>query len=192
VMATFPGLGKPFLPAMSFSPVGITRADYTDSPSISKLCVESKPQRSQREQTKIKRDRTRLLIGLSLERSNRNIIVKIHNGKFGFIEPMLALAVTKLREGPAWSYELKFDGYRAIGVKATGPVRLFSRNGKDSLDGLHRSRALEALPDGTVEMARSSRTTPMAGLRSTSCRTGAPSPICTSTPSTYRHSGASL
>src|SRR5712675_1906729 len=84
---------KTFSSRVSFSPVGITGADYPDSPSISKLCVESKPQRSQREQTKIKRDRTRLLIGLSLERSNRNIIVKIHNGKFGFIEPMLALAV---------------------------------------------------------------------------------------------------
>jgi hypothetical protein len=30
---------------------------------------------------------------------------------------MLALAVTKLPEGPAWMYELKFDG-RALGLKA--------------------------------------------------------------------------
>jgi len=37
-----------------------------------------------------------------------------------FIEPMLALAVTKLPEGPAWTYELKFDGYRALGLKAIG------------------------------------------------------------------------
>jgi hypothetical protein len=36
-------------------------------------------------------------------------IVSIAKAKVGFIEPMLALAVTKLREGPAWSYELKFD-----------------------------------------------------------------------------------
>jgi hypothetical protein len=36
-------------------------------------------------------------------------IVSIAKAKDGFIEPMLALAVTKLREGPAWSYELKFD-----------------------------------------------------------------------------------
>jgi bifunctional non-homologous end joining protein LigD len=43
---------------------------------------------------------------------------------------MLAMAVTKLPEA-TWSYELKFDGYRAIGVKATGQVRLFSRNSKD-------------------------------------------------------------
>jgi ATP-dependent DNA ligase len=35
-----------------------------------------------------------------------------------FVEPMLALAVAKLPEGATWSYELKFDGYRAIGLKA--------------------------------------------------------------------------
>ena len=44
-----------------------------------------------------------------------------------FIEPMQCTPVQKLPEGPAWSYELKFDGYRAIGVKA-GRAHLFSRN----------------------------------------------------------------
>jgi hypothetical protein len=34
--------------------------------------------------------------------------LKIEKGRVGFIEPMLALAVTKLPEGPAWAYELKF------------------------------------------------------------------------------------
>ena len=55
----------------------------------------------------------------------------IAKAKVGFIEPMLALAVTKLPEGPAWAYELKFDGYRALGIKAAGKIRLLSRNGKD-------------------------------------------------------------
>jgi ATP-dependent DNA ligase len=45
--------------------------------------------------------------------------------KVEFIEPipMLALAVTKLPEGPAWSYERKFDGYRALGLKVNSRVR---------------------------------------------------------------------
>jgi bifunctional non-homologous end joining protein LigD len=50
--------------------------------------------------------------------------VNIAKGRVGFIEPMLAVAVTKLPEGPAWTYELKFDGYRALGVRANGKVRL--------------------------------------------------------------------
>jgi len=31
-----------------------------------------------------------------------------------FLEPMLCPAVEKLPEGPAWQYEVKLDGYRAI------------------------------------------------------------------------------
>ena len=46
------------------------------------------------------------------------VTLKIEKGRIGFVEPMLALPVTKLPEGRAWSYELKFDGYRALGVKA--------------------------------------------------------------------------
>ena len=42
-------------------------------------------------------------------------IVSIARAKVEFVEPMLALAVTTLPEGPAWSYELKFDGYRVSG-----------------------------------------------------------------------------
>ena len=57
--------------------------------------------------------------------------MKTEKGRVGFIEPMLALAVTKLPEGPAWAYELKFDGYRSLGLKTDGRVRLLSRNGKD-------------------------------------------------------------
>jgi ATP-dependent DNA ligase len=66
--------------------------------------------------------------------------VKTEKGRVGFIEPLLAVAVTKLPEGPAWAYELKFDGYRVIGMKAAGQVRLFSRNGKTSPNVSLRSR----------------------------------------------------
>jgi ATP-dependent DNA ligase len=48
-----------------------------------------------------------------------------------FIEPMLCLAVEKLPEGPAWQYEVKLDGYRAIGVKTKSGVELWSRNKRD-------------------------------------------------------------
>jgi DNA ligase D-like protein (predicted ligase) len=77
--------------------------------------------------------------------------VSIAKAKVGFIEPMLAVAVTKLPEGPAWSYELKFDGYRALGLKAAGRVRLLSRNGKDFTKRFASiAHALAALPDETV------------------------------------------
>jgi ATP-dependent DNA ligase len=36
--------------------------------------------------------------------------------KADFLEPMLSLAVVQLPEGSAWSYELKFDGYRALAL----------------------------------------------------------------------------
>ena len=67
------------------------------------------------------------------------------------VEPMLSLAVAKLPEGPEWIYEVKFDGYRAMGVKLDGRAQLLSRNGKNFTARFASiSRALEALPDGTV------------------------------------------
>src|SRR5450631_66471 len=68
-----------------------------------------------------------------------------------FVEPMLALAVAKLPEGASWSYELKFDGYRGIGLKAGGRVQLLSRNGKDFARRFASiAAAIEMLPDDTV------------------------------------------
>jgi len=37
--------------------------------------------------------------------------------KIRFVEPMYALAVRKLPEGPDWLYEIKFDGYRCLAGK---------------------------------------------------------------------------
>jgi ATP-dependent DNA ligase len=64
---------------------------------------------------------------------------------------MLCVAVKELPEGPRWEYELKLDGYRVLGLKGEGTVRLFSRNGSD-FSGRFPSvtRALEALPDETL------------------------------------------
>jgi heme/copper-type cytochrome/quinol oxidase subunit 1 len=39
-----------------------------------------------------------------------------------FIEPMESALVSKLPEGPDWTYEVKLDGYRAIGVKTVYPA----------------------------------------------------------------------
>jgi DNA ligase D-like protein (predicted ligase) len=68
-----------------------------------------------------------------------------------FVEPMLCVPVKELPEGPGWEYELKLDGYRALGLKSGGRARLFSRNGKD-FSGRFPSvtGALDALPDETL------------------------------------------
>jgi bifunctional non-homologous end joining protein LigD len=68
-----------------------------------------------------------------------------------FIEPMLCLAVEKLPEGPVWEYEVKLDGYRAIGVRTKTDVELWSRNKRDfSRRFRNVARALGALPVETV------------------------------------------
>jgi bifunctional non-homologous end joining protein LigD len=67
------------------------------------------------------------------------------------VEPMLSLAVVKIPEGSEWTYEVKFDGYRALGIKTNRSVRLLSRNGRDFTTRFASvARALESLPDETM------------------------------------------
>jgi ATP-dependent DNA ligase len=45
----------------------------------------------------------------------------------GFIETMDCLPVSKLPEGPMWTYEIKLDGYRLEVVRRGRDVTLYSR-----------------------------------------------------------------
>jgi DNA ligase D-like protein (predicted ligase) len=69
----------------------------------------------------------------------------------GFLPPMLLLQATALPEGPAWQYELKLDGYRALAFMRDGAVHLRSRNDKDFARRYPAIvRALAGLPDDTL------------------------------------------
>lgn len=68
-----------------------------------------------------------------------------------FIEPMLLLASPSLPEGSDWIYELKLDGYRAIGIKTRKGAQLRSRNNSDlNSDFPEIAEALSELPEETV------------------------------------------
>src|SRR5215510_4550767 len=68
-----------------------------------------------------------------------------------FIEPMECLAVSKLDDGPQWVYEIKLDGYRALGIKSGRGVRLLSRR-NNSFNRQYPLvvEALSELPDETA------------------------------------------
>jgi len=71
--------------------------------------------------------------------------------KAKFIEPMLLLRTSKLPESKDWTYEIKWDGYRAIAFKTGGKVHLRSRNENDfALRYPGVAEALSNLPDDTV------------------------------------------
>ena len=72
-------------------------------------------------------------------------------GSAAFKEPMECLAVPKLPDGPEWMYQIKLDGYRAIAVKSSGKLSLFSRR-RNSFNRQYSQvfEALADLPDNTV------------------------------------------
>ena len=72
-------------------------------------------------------------------------------GSAAFKEPMECLAVPKLPDGPQWLYQIKLDGYRAIAVKSSGKLNLFSRR-RNSFNRQYSLvfEALADLPNNTV------------------------------------------
>jgi DNA ligase D-like protein (predicted ligase) len=71
--------------------------------------------------------------------------------QIGFIETMDCLPVTKVPEGPEWTYELKLDGYRLEVIRANGRTDLYSRR-ENLLNKKfpYIASALNLLPDGTI------------------------------------------
>jgi DNA ligase D-like protein (predicted ligase) len=71
--------------------------------------------------------------------------------KAKFVDPMLLLSTDKLPTGERWAYEIKLDGYRAVGFKTEGKVHLRSRNDND-FNARYPSiaKALVSLPNETV------------------------------------------
>ena len=71
--------------------------------------------------------------------------------KAQFIEPMRCRPVDRRPEGKDWEYEVKLDGYRALGIRSGGRVRLMSRNGNDLSERFPSVvQALAKLPDETI------------------------------------------
>ena len=71
--------------------------------------------------------------------------------KISFIEPMYALGVRSLPEGPDWLYEVKLDGYRCLAGKDARGVSLWSRRANPlTLQFPAIAKACELLPTGTL------------------------------------------
>src|ERR1700751_5071857 len=74
----------------------------------------------------------------------------VSRNSFSF-EPMLCQNAEPLPESRDWRYELKLDGFRAIGRKAGRTAQLWSRNQKNSARQFPTLvKGLTGLPDDTV------------------------------------------
>jgi bifunctional non-homologous end joining protein LigD len=71
--------------------------------------------------------------------------------KAAFVESMECLPVTKLPEGPEWTYEIKLDGFGLEAVKNAGETTLYSRRGNIlNKKFQYIAEALKKLPDSTI------------------------------------------
>ena len=76
-------------------------------------------------------DLARRHLGFAMKTEVQARLDSLPKTEASFIEPMECALVSKLPEGPDWTYEVKFDGYRAIGVKTSDEGIIYSRNGKN-------------------------------------------------------------
>ncbi|HUR59987.1 MAG TPA: non-homologous end-joining DNA ligase, partial [Opitutaceae bacterium] len=74
-----------------------------------------------------------------------------------FVEPMTAKEVAELPDDGSWVYEIKLDGYRALGIKHGETTRIISRNEKNLgadfpqvVAALASVKATSALLDGEI------------------------------------------
>ena len=74
-----------------------------------------------------------------------------------WVEPMAAREASELPDGDNWLYEIKWDGYRGLGLKHADTVRLLSRKEKNLggdfpavVDALRTIRADTAVLDGEI------------------------------------------
>jgi len=66
-------------------------------------------------------------------------------------QPMLCESAERPPEGREWRYELKLDGFRAIGRKSGRSAQLWSRNQKDFTRRFrHVTKAIADLPNDTI------------------------------------------
>src|SRR4029077_7531174 len=85
------------------------------------------------------------------------LIADLPNAKPRFIQPMKAKLVDEPPKHGDWIYELKFDGFRAIGVKSQKKVSLISRNEKtldsrfpDIVNAMKNLPVRECVIDGEI------------------------------------------
>ena len=72
---------------------------------------------------------------------------KLPREQAAYVSPMKALLVRNPPPRDGWTFEIKWDGYRAIAVKSGGEVRLFSRRHRDITPDFETvASAVEKLP----------------------------------------------
>jgi len=82
---------------------------------------------------------------------------RLPRGTAKFLEPMKALLVEAIPQGPHWIYEVKFDGVRALAIKTKNQITLLSRTNKELTkkyspvaEGLAGLRPREFVLDGEI------------------------------------------